>query len=161
MMPQSEKTSLVRVFILACLPVLLPAAHGRAAVAGTESDSLRVRVNTETDRWTLLDKRSNVQWPSDGMASLGGVAGFTLVDGGRAVELRYDNAGDETLRVLDDVLTITDAEDGYVIVPSREGLLIPVKSDKAFSREFGASEYEGCHMNMLGFVKNGSALIAT
>ena len=134
---------------------VLPAANGRAAVTGVESDSLRVQVKPETGQWTLLDKRSNVQWPSDGMASLGGAVAFSLVDGGRAVELRYENAGDETLHVLADVLTITDAEDGYVIVPSREGLLIPVKNDKAFSREFGASEYEGCHMNMLGFVKGG------
>ena len=51
--------------------------------------------------------------------------------------------------------------DGYVIVPSREGLLIPVRGEKAFKRVFGTSEYEGCHMNMLGFVKDGSALIAT
>ncbi len=160
MMPQGEKMSLVRISVLPCLLMLL-AANGRAAVTGVESDSLRVQVKPETGQWTLLDKRSNVQWPSDGVASPGGAVSFSLLDGGRAVEVRYENAGDETLHVLADVLAITDAEDGYVIVPSREGLLIPVKNDKAFSREFGASEYEGCHMNMLGFVKAGSALIAT
>jgi len=159
--PQGEKMRFVRASILVCLLVSLSAATGRAAVTGVENDSLRVQLNAETDRWTLLDKRSNVQWPSDGMASLGGAVGFSLVDGGRTVELRYESAGDQTLHVLADVLAITDVEDGYVIVPSREGLLIPVKNDKAFSREFGTSEYEGCHMNMLGFVKQGSALIVT
>ncbi len=161
MKPQAEKTNLPRTAIFSGFFVLLWVAHGRAAVTGVESDSLRVQVNVETGRWTLLDKRSNVQWPSDGMASLGGAVAFSLVDGGRAVELRFENAGDQTLHALADVLTITDAEDGYVIVPSREGLLIPVNNDKAFSREFGTSEYEGCHMNMLGFVKQGSALIVT
>jgi hypothetical protein len=63
--------------------------------------------------------------------------------------------------VLDDVLAITDIEGGYAIVPSREGLLIPANSGKAFKRVFGTSDYEGCHMNMLGFVKDGSALIVT
>ena len=83
----------------------------------------------------------------------GGAVVFTLVDGGRALELRYEKPGNETIRVLGDALTI--AGDGYVIVPSREGLLIPVQGDKAFKRVFGTSEYEGCHMNMLGFVKDG------
>jgi len=188
MMPQGEKMSLVRISILACLLMLLPAAGGRAAVTALESDSLRVQVNTETAQWTLLDKRSGVQWPTESMAGpgnsprlqggfslsgdaqgrnirlaseKGAVVVFSLVDEGRALELRYENAGDETIHVLGDALTITDAQDGYTIVPSREGLLIPVKSDKAFSREFGTSEYEGCHMNMLGFVKAGSGLIAT
>ena len=188
MMPLGEKTSLVRGLILVCLLLLLPAASGRAAVINLESDSLRVQVNSETAQWTLLDKRSSVQWPTEGTASpgnsprlqgaftlsadaqknavrltseKGGGVVFSLVDGGRAMELRYENAGDETIRVLGDALTITEAQNGYAIIPSREGLLVPVKSDKAFKRAFGTSEYEGCHMNMLGFVKKDSALIVT
>ena len=156
MMPQGEKTSLKRGSILVCLLMLLPAANGRGAVTSLESDSLRVQVNNETGQWTLVDKRSGVQWPSDGTASpgnssrlqgvfaasgdaqkntlrlageKGGAVVFSLVDGGRALELRYENAGDETIRVLGDALTITDAQDGYAIVPSREGLLVPVKND--------------------------------
>jgi hypothetical protein len=168
--------------------VLLTAANGFAGVTTLESDSLRVQVNSETGQWTLLDKRSSVQWPTEGMAGAGnsprlqgaftpsgdtqtgsirlvsekgGAVVFSLVDGGRALELRYENAGDETIDIPVDALTITDAQDGYAIIPSREGLLVPVKSDKGFKREFGTSEYEGCHMNMLGFVKAGSALIVT
>ena len=133
----------------------------------------------------LVDRRSREQWPSQGMAGLGnapwlqggftrgqaeensirlagkngGAVVFALVDGGRAMELRYEKPGSETIRALGDALAITGG--GYVIVPSREGLLIPVRGEKAFKRVFGTSEYEGCHMNMLGFVKDGSALIAT
>ena len=86
---------------------------------------------------------------------------FALVDGGRALELRYEKPGKETVRVLNDALAIMEADGGYVIVPSREGLLVPVQGDKAFKRVFGTSEYEGCHMNMLGLVKKDSALIVT
>jgi hypothetical protein len=86
---------------------------------------------------------------------------FALLDEGKALELRYEGKTDGTIRVLDDALAITDIEGGYAIVPSREGLLIPANSGKEFKRVFGTSDYEGCHMNMLGFVKAGSALIVT
>jgi len=89
----------------------------------------------------------------------GGAVVFALTDSGRAMELRYEKPANETIRVMGDALAIAD--DGYVIIPSREGLLIPAEGDKAFKRAFGTSEYEGCHMNMLGFVKAGAALIAT
>ena len=84
----------------------------------------------------------------------------SLTGAGR-VELRYEKPANETIRILNDVLAVGEAEGGYVIVPSREGLLVPVKGDKAFKRAFGTSEYEGCHMNMLGLVKKDSALIVT
>jgi hypothetical protein len=188
MMSQDKKVNLLRIAILSNLLVVLVVTTSRAGTTVLDSDSLRVQVNGETGRWMLLDKRSGVQWPTDGVASAGdlsrlqgsftpsgdtqkgsvrltsdkgGVVVFSLVDQGRALELRYENAGEETLHVLGDALTITEVQDGCVIVPSREGLLIPVKNDKTFSREFGTSEYEGCHMNMLGFVKQGSALIVT
>jgi hypothetical protein len=188
MMPQGEKTSPLSTTILSGLLILLVIANGRAAVTSLESESLRVQINNETAQWTLLDKRSGVQWPSEGTAGLGdsprlqgaftasanaqkdsvrlagekgGAVVLSLVDAGRTLELRYENVGEETIHALADTLTMTDAQDGYVIVPSREGLLIPVKNETAFSREFGTSEYEGCHMNMLGFVKKGSALMAT
>lgn len=188
MMPQCETTGFLRRWILVYLLTSLPAASGLAAVTSLESDFLRVQVNDDTGQWTLLDKHSSVQWPSEGTAGSGsssrlqgaftlsadapknvlrltgekgGTVVFSLVDDGRSLALRYENVPEETIRALGDALTITGADGGYVIVPSREGLLIPVKSDKGFKRAFGTSEYEGCHMNMLGFVKKGSALIAT
>ena len=188
MKSQAAKTIPGRVYLLMGLLGLLVAAGGRADTIKLESDSLRVEVDRETAQWMLLDKRSAVRWPSEGMAgpgeaawlrtgftrsekgrgesvrlagNNGGAVTFALADEGRTLELRYEKPGAETVRVLQDALAITDAEGGYLIVPCREGLLIPVENDKAFKRVFGTSEYEGCHMNMLGFVKKGSALIAT
>lgn len=165
--------------------ILVPTFAAHAAVIRLTSDSLVVGIDDQTGGWALLDKRSGVRWPSEGMAGIGntawlqsgftrgqtdensirlagkdgGAVVFTLVDRGRTLELRYEKPGNETIRALGDGLTI--AGDDYVIVPSREGLLIPAGGDKPFKRVFGTSEYEGCHMSMLGFVKDGSALIAT
>ncbi len=177
-----------RAYLWTGLLVLLVAGGGRADTVKLESGSLRVEVDNETAQWMLLDKRSDVRWPTEGMASPGeaawlrtgfaraekgrgefvrmtsnngGALTFALMDEGRTLELRYDKPGEETVRVLRDALAITEAEGGYMVVPCREGLLIPLASDKAFKRVFGTSEYEGCHLNMLGFVKKGSALLAT
>ncbi len=172
-------------FLVLGLSIVAPVVTAGAGVGRLASDSLVVEVDEETGGWTLLDKRSGVRWPSEGMASVGnaawlqggltraqgdensirlagkdgGAVVFSLIEGGATAELRFEKPGNETIRVLGDALAI--AGDGYAIVPSREGLLIPARSDKAFKRMFGTSEYEGCHMNMLGFVKDGSALIAT
>ncbi len=175
---------LTGLFVLGLI-VVLPVLRSYAGVARLASKTLVVEVDEETGAWMLLDRRSGERWPSEGMAGAGnapwlqggltrgqseensvrvtgkdgGAVVFTLVDGGSAMELCYEKPGNETIRALRDALAIT--EDGYAIVPSREGLLIPAQSDKGFKRAFGTSEYEGCHMNMLGFVKGGSALIAT
>jgi hypothetical protein len=168
--------------------ILLASVASRADVVRLQSDSLSLEVDDGTAAWTLLDKQSGVQWPSSGTAGpgnapwlqgrfsrsanergdtvrltsdQGGAVVFALVDGGRALELRYEKPGKDTVRILNDALAIGGTEGGYVIVPSREGLLVPVQGDKAFKRTFGTSDYEGCHMNMLGLVKRNSALIVT
>ena len=171
-------------FLLVGSVVLLAAAGGRAGTFRLESNYLVVEIDDETAQWTLLDKRSGIRWPSEGaegsglqgrsvrlekrpgqsvrlVGENGAAVVFSLGNDGRALELCYEKAGDETIRALSDALAITRAEYGYIIVPCREGLLVPVESDKAFKRVFGTSEYEGCHMNMLGFVKQDSALFAT
>ena len=84
---------------------------------------------------------------------------FAIVEQGNALEIRYESKAESAVRVLDEALSITDVEGGYVIVPCREGLLIPADSGKTFKHVFGTSDYEGCHLNMLGLVKNGSALM--
>ena len=66
----------------------------------------------------------------------------------------------ERLRLLDDLLTVTAAEQGAVVMPVREGLLIPADSGKNFTRQFDTYAYEGCHMAMCGFLKSGAALLA-
>ena len=150
-----------------------------------ESEAMRVEVDAASGQWWLLDKASGVRWPSAGSASPGASpalqggfrdattspnalklskkngasVAFELVDAGRSLELRYADAGD--VRALHDALGITDAEGGYAIVPCREGLLIRADSGKSFKRTFGTSDYEGCHMNMLGLVKAGSALLVS
>lgn len=151
-----------------------------------ESQWVSLEINSATGRWFFVDKRSGARWPSKGTASPGAAGGlgggfskaevspdrslrllaangaaivFELVDGGRALDLRYEGEGLGEVRVLDDLLTATDTEGGYAIVPCREGLLVPADSGKSFRRTFGTSDYEGAHMNMLGFVKASSALI--
>lgn len=175
----------LRGFLVLGLSIAAPVVTVEAGVGRLASEALVVEVDEETGGWMLLDKRSGVRWPSEGMAGVGiaawlqgglnrtqgdensirlagkdgGAVVFSLVDSGAAIELSYEKPGGDTVRVLGDALAI--AGEGYAIVPSREGLLIPAESDKAFRREFGTSEYEGCHMNVLGFVKDGSALLAT
>jgi hypothetical protein len=86
---------------------------------------------------------------------------FEILGDGRSVQLHYqgDRLGD--VRVLEEATAVTDREAGWVIVPCREGLLIPADSGVAFQHAFGSSEYEGCHMNMIGLLKSGSALLVT
>ena len=152
--------------------------------ARLESPQLVVEIDTRTGEWSMLDKLSNVRWPTEGKAGPGtapGLSGdfaaseqtpnticlrkpngaavtFTLLADGSTLEIGYQGQDVGDVRVLDDALTVTQAEAGAVIVPCREGLLIPADSGVAFQQTFGTSEYEGCHMNMLGFLKSGSAL---
>ena len=171
-----------------CLLVLLICLSSQADIVRLESPSLKVEVDGVTGRWVLLDKGSGTKWPSMGMAGPGeatwlegdfvktesadnnslrlhkknGTAVvFALADEGKVFELRYDGKADRSVRVLGDALAITDIQGGYAIVPCREGLLIPADSGKPFKRVFGTSDYEGCHMNMFGLIKSGSALIVT
>lgn len=67
----------------------------------------------------------------------------------------------ESIRLLDDALWTTDADQGYIVVPVREGLLIPADSGLNFTHRFDTYAYEGCHMTMLGAVKGGSAALIT
>jgi hypothetical protein len=176
------------VFLAGLFVLLAFAAMSRAGIARLQSGVLALEVDEATASWKLSDTRSGVPWPSEGTASpgsapwlqgrfsraaserensikltneQGGVIAFSLVDGGQALELRYEKPGAEMVRVLGDALAIGGPDGGYVIVPSREGLLVPVQGDKAFKRVFGTSEYEGCHLNMLGLVKKDAALIVT
>jgi len=177
----------MRKLILLLMLVLPIGPRAHAGIVKLESQSLLVEVDDVTGRWVLLDKRSGTKWPSSETASPGratwlegdaqktegldktsvrlhfksGAVVFALTEDGDALELRYEGKQDSPVRVLDDALAITDVEGGYAIVPCREGLLVPANSSKAFKRVFGTSDYEGCHMNMLGLVKGSSALFVT
>ncbi|MEW6235344.1 MAG: DUF5696 domain-containing protein [Candidatus Omnitrophota bacterium] len=152
-----------------------------------ESSSVLVKIDPEKGAWSLLDKKSNAAWPSEGTAEPGWFKDtelefiqvkhsakmarltsrndfsvtFNLIHSGRTLEIHYDGQNRDEIHVMKDALTVADSEDGNIIVPCREGLLIPANSGVAFKKTFGTSEYEGCHMNMLGFLKSGSALVLT
>ena len=187
--PMGAKERFVSRTRIVILVLLGAAMAARAATVRLESRWMAVEVNTATGAWALTDTRSGVRWPTKGLASVGSAKGlqggfaeteevqkakavllrkksgagvaFQLMDGGRALEIRYEGKHAGDVSVLGDALAITDAEKGHVVVPCREGLLIPADSGKSFRRTFGTSDYEGCHMNMLGFAKSGSALIVS
>ncbi|MCR4415006.1 MAG: DUF5696 domain-containing protein, partial [Thermoguttaceae bacterium] len=96
------------------------------------------------------------------LSTKGGAAvNLELVDEGRSLEIRYEGSDLGEIRLLQDALAVTDRQSGAWIVPCREGLFIPADSGVAFKQTFGTSEYEGCHMNMVGVLKNGAALVVT
>ena len=106
------------------------------------------------------------------------VASFRLLPNGRGNELQVrarvlDNRTLEvacqtdpaveivSISLLEDVLGVTREGKGYVVVPVREGLLVPADSGLSFSHRFDAYAYEGCHMLMFGAIQDGGALLAT
>ncbi|MHC4404762.1 MAG: hypothetical protein ACYTG0_34355 [Planctomycetota bacterium] len=165
----------------------MSSAVALADVERLESPAMLVEIDRTTGSWSLVDKASGVRWPSRGTASPGSASGlegefrggsaarglvrlaaksgaavvFEIVDDGRSLGIRYEGDGVGDVRVLDDALAVTDADEGYVVVPCREGLLIPATSGVAFTRTFGTSDYEGCHMSMLGLLKGGAALVVS
>ena len=80
----------------------------------------------------------------------GNTVTFAIVDDDRSLQISYGGKDLGDIRLLGDCSIMTDREAAAVIVPCREGLLIPADSGVAFQHGFGSSEYEGCHMNMLG-----------
>ncbi|MCX7778357.1 MAG: DUF5696 domain-containing protein, partial [Armatimonadetes bacterium] len=82
---------------------------------------------------------------------------------GETIEVSYEAAGAQVrnIRLLDSAFFVGDADNGYIIMPVRLGMLIPSKSGVQFEHAFGTFSYEGCHMEMFGAVKGGSALLVT
>jgi hypothetical protein len=81
----------------------------------------------------------------------------------RSLEFSYaaSELGVESVRLLDEALTTTDTDRGAVLVPAREGLFIPADSGLAFTHRFDTYTYEGCHMQMVGVLKQGAAAMLT
>ncbi len=82
----------------------------------------------------------------------------------RTIEFSYE--GDRELDVdrvtiLEGLFGTTDRAGGYLLVPVREGLLIPADSGVEFTNRFDTYAYEGCHMEMLGAVQGASAALLT
>ena len=101
---------------LAIVLTLFLAAATPAETLRLESPALRIEIDAQTGRWSLLDKAADVRWPSAGSASRGAAKGlegdfryeaavpnavrlvatggavvvFELADEGRSVVLRYE-----------------------------------------------------------------------
>ena len=86
---------------------------------------------------------------------------FTLLPDGETLQISATGGGTgvKRLRLLDDALAITDADKGGALIPARLGLFVPSDNGAAFRHDFRTSEYEGCHAEMVGLFKAGSALL--
>ena len=83
--------------------------------------------------------------------------------GGTALDFAYEAAGGleaERVKLLDEALWVS-ARRATLLVPVREGLLIPADNGVYFRHEFDTYTYEGCHMEMLGLVREGAAALVT
>lgn len=141
-----------------------------------------LNIDYQNGTFWLVDSRSGVRWPTTGEAGFGvgpktgdravqaegggstvrvtrGDASVDFKLGGDSLAVSYEGKELGDVHVLGDLLAVTDKEHGAVIAPCREGLLIPADSGLEFKHTFGTSDYEGCHMNMLGVLKSGSAMI--
>ncbi|MBM4083902.1 MAG: hypothetical protein FJ272_03850, partial [Planctomycetes bacterium] len=134
---------------------LLLILHAEVSSAMMESDWLKVSMDAATGRAALTDKRSGVTWGLDVAKDV------QVADDGRSVVVSGAPDLGKTVKLLDGALGIAADDEGYALVPVREGLFVPADGPAEFTRSFGTSGYEGCHVNMMGFVKRGSALLMT
>jgi len=144
-----------------------------------KNQAVLLEIDRRTGGFALTDLRSGVRWPTNGFAGPAvwsgpvevttekdgahlrfpeGTARITLSPGKGRCVITYQAQG--TISAVPDLLVLSDKERGYAVVPSREGLLIPA-SGPPFRRTFGTSDYEGCHMNVIGVSKQRSALLVT
>jgi hypothetical protein len=87
-----------------------------------------------------------------------------LLKDGRTIEISYKTEGKtkvDNIALLDNSLWVTDVDNGYAVVPVRMGLIVPADTGLSFTRSFPTYNYEGCHMEMLGAVRKGSAVLVT
>jgi len=175
-------------YCLFLVSVLAPAAVAAEAVpVRLVCPAFVVEIDPRLGAWSLVDAKSGVRWPTTGTASAGKAKGleggfdkatsgarsveltgkngntvtFAIVDDDRSLQISYGGKEVGDIRLLGDCSVLTDREAAAVIVPCREGLLIPADSGVSLDHVFGSSEYEGCHMNMLGWIKSGSTLLVT
>jgi len=86
---------------------------------------------------------------------------FELFPDGETLQISATGGGPNVrrLKLLENALAVTDADKGGALVPARLGLFIPSDNGVAFRHDFRTSEYEGCHAEMVGLFKAGSALL--
>ena len=86
---------------------------------------------------------------------------FKLLPNGETLQISTvgNVPGLKRIRLLDNALWISDADKGGVLIPVRLGLFIPSDNGVPFRHDFRTSEYEGCHAEMVGLFKAGSAAL--
>lgn len=88
-----------------------------------------------------------------------------LLGDGRSVHFSWatSGAGAEVsyIDLLSDALWTTNAQGGYVVVPSRVGLMLPADSGEAYLQRCETYRFAGCQMEMLGVVSSGSAALVS
>lgn len=87
---------------------------------------------------------------------------FKLLGDGKTLEIFYDlpkNVSVVSIKFLENGMWVTDADKGYALTPTRMGLLMPADNKVVFSRQFTTFTYEGCDLEMMGMIKQGSALL--
>jgi hypothetical protein len=125
-----------------------------------------VEIDPRLGAWSLVDARSGVRWPTAGTSSAGKAKGleggfdkatsgarsvqltgkngstvrFEIVDDDRSLQISYGGKDVGDIRLFGDCSVLTDREAVAVIIPCREGLLIPADSGVSFDHVFGSSE---------------------
>jgi hypothetical protein len=131
-----------------------------------------LKIDDESKRLSLRDFQANkidnivklVFHHQEGDSTAEITIRIELLPDGRTAEITYEAGRGtevEEIRLLDESLWVTDASEGYMLVPIRLGLLISADSGKTFKHKFPTFAYEGCHMEMLGMVRDGSAALVT
>jgi hypothetical protein len=89
---------------------------------------------------------------------------FRVLPGASSFAVEYDadhGLRMESLTLFEELIRVRGTGNGALLVPVREGLRIPADSGLSFSHSFDSSGYEGCHMQMIGAVQDGAALLIT
>ncbi|OIN99773.1 hypothetical protein AUJ67_06985 [Candidatus Desantisbacteria bacterium CG1_02_49_89] len=78
-----------------------------------------------------------------------------------AMNISYDTTGTtlDWIQLVEDGLWTRQADNGYMLIPLRMGILLPADSSKSFSWDFYTYR-GGCDIAMMGASKNGSAVLA-
>ncbi len=84
---------------------------------------------------------------------------FKLLPDEKTIDVFCDYPNDKNIKI--NLFKITDKDKGYVLAPVRMGMLIPSDNGVAFTKRFPAFAYESLDLEMMGFVKQDSALLVS
>jgi len=171
----------LKIHLIICL-LILSAACTTFAASKKSIESKFVKVSVTTDgNLEVLDKQSGIVWQSTPfgenkpetdnfdvqkrnkllkLVNKGGKnLSFQLLPDGKTIDIFYESPKEKSLTI--NLFNITDKDKGYVLLPVRMGMLIPSDNGVAFTQRFPAFGYECLDLEMMGFVKRGSALLVS